>query len=62
MLLPGDRRAVPANVPFTLCFGSIFYFLFAKYSTGGGDPANYTGCLMFGLALHPGRVAAKSRK
>ena len=44
---PSDRRAVPAYLICTLCLSSIFYFLIAISSTGGGQWVDYTGCLMW---------------
>jgi len=41
-----DRRAIPAYLVCTLGLSSVFYFLIAKSSTGGGDWVDYTGCLM----------------
>jgi membrane protease YdiL (CAAX protease family) len=46
-----DRRAVPAYLLFTLCLSSVFYFLIAISSTGGGEWVDYTGCLMWCPAL-----------
>ena len=44
---PGDRRAVPAYLLCTLCLSSVFYFLIARSSTGGGQWVDYVGCLMW---------------
>jgi uncharacterized protein len=35
----------------TLCLSSIFYFLIARSSTGGGQWVDYTGCLMWCPAM-----------
>jgi membrane protease YdiL (CAAX protease family) len=51
MLPPNDRRAVPAYLLCTLCLSSIFYFLIAISSTGGGQWVDYTGCLMWCPAI-----------
>jgi uncharacterized protein len=42
-----DHRAIPAYLLCTLCLSSVFYFMIAMSSTGGGDWVDYTGCLMW---------------
>lgn len=51
MPFPGNHRAISAYLISVLCLSSIFYFLIAKSSTGGGQWIDYIGCLMWCPAL-----------